>query len=70
MGKTKPRIVGTKTVEFFINKKGGVKKEEVIKGLMEVVNLDRKSAEASVDQAIRFGALKEKNGKLFEIGRD
>jgi len=70
MGKAKPYVVGIKTVEFFIWNENGEEKEEVIKRLMKCVNISRKDAEASIDQAIRFGALKEKNGKLFEVGRD
>ncbi len=66
----KPDLVGPKTVEFFINKDQGVPKEEVIQNLMKFINISRKVAEASVDQAIRSGAIKEKNGKLIETGLD
>lgn len=70
MGKTKPYIVNARTVDFFINKKSGVKKETVIKKLMEMAKLSRKSAEASVKRAIEFKKIKEKNGKLYSIYRD
>ncbi len=70
MGKTRHCLTGTKTVELFITKKGGTKREEVIDCLIEWVNMTEEDADTSIQRAINLGEIIEKNGKLYCIDPD
>jgi len=63
-------LTGTKTIEFFITQRGGMKREEVIDLLIKWVNMTEEDADMSIQRAINLGEIIEKNGKLYCIDVD